>query len=272
VSPSGAAGGRGKGPLVLVGVLVVLVLIAVTGTFIARRGNGDGSVAAGTSTASSAGGGGSGGESGDAGGGGAAGGSSGGASDDGPRSDIKLASDVVVVKGNGGKAIKSFSSDGRTIVLDPAADGIDKLSQGKVLLLTGVTAARVKSLEKNGDGITITTDPATLPEVVQDGDLTWDNQVSADQGKFHLLEPASGSSGGDAGSGSGGGSSGSGDSGDTGGDPSGGDGPDINGPLGGASARLPAPAVPVGETAAATEVPTFVATRVADVGGKTIWG
>ncbi|MBI2704429.1 MAG: hypothetical protein HYX32_03950 [Actinobacteria bacterium] len=253
------SGGRGKG-LVIAGIVVVVILLAGAGVFLARRGS---TTVESGGSASTQGGGGSG-----SGGGGGGGGdqSAGGGPDEMPRGDITLADGVVVVKGNGGKTIKSFSTDGKTIVLDSGADGIDKLSEGKVMLLTGVTAVKVASLEKSGDGVTITTEPATLPDVIKDGELVWDNQVDASQGKFHLIESGTGDStggssgGGSSGGGSSGGSPGAPGSGDDSGIGSGENGPDINNPLGGGAGR---PAFGLGESAAGL---------VMNAPGKTISG
>lgn len=238
--PSATKDRSGKGPLLVIGAVVVVLILVAGGVFVARRGSSGGRVESGGAAAGG----------GSSGGGGSGGGSNGGeasaaaAPDELPRNDIKLQDDVVVVRGNGGKTIKTFSDDGKTISLDPGAEGIDKLTQGKVLLLTGVTAVRVKTLEKNGDAVVITTEPATLPEVVKDGDLSWDNKVDPNAGKFHAIQGGTSASGGGSkgGTGTGGGTGGGGGSGSGGGSTGGTeeDQPDINGPLGGRT-RLPTP-------------------------------
>src|SRR5688500_5991259 len=60
------------------------------------------------------------------------------AADKGPDKNITLTADTVVVDSDGGKALKSFGPDGRSLVLDAGAKGADQLAPGKILLLTGV--------------------------------------------------------------------------------------------------------------------------------------
>ena len=98
------------------------------------------------------------------------------AADKGPDKNITLTADTVVVDGDGGKALKSFGPDGRSLVLDAGAKGADQLAAGKILLLTGVTVVRVVSLARNGDTLEIVGGPVTLPEVIRDGELAWNEQ------------------------------------------------------------------------------------------------
>ncbi len=174
--------GGGKGLLVVIGIFVVLVLIGA-GVFVATRNNS-------SSTASNGG---------DGGGNATNGQTSVGAprtdgqpavpalgDDAAPDSNIKLAPDVIVVRGNGGKTIVSAASDGSTMVLDKSVEGVDKLEAGKVLLLTGMTAVKVKSITTSGDNPEITTEPAILPDVIADGELSWKDQA-VDPDKAQLV-------------------------------------------------------------------------------------
>jgi len=197
-----SSGGSKKGLLVVIGIFVVLVLIAAGAFVVTRKSDSSASGPTGPTAGVATGAGGA-----DTGGGGVAVGS-----DDLPTKDVTLADDVVVVKGNGGKTLKSFDPTGATMTLDASAEGVDQLAVGKVLLLTGVTAIKVKGLEKTGDGVVITTEPATLPEVVKDGDQTWTNEVDPAKGNLILSEGSASSP--DDGGGSGNGGSGSGGSGD----------------------------------------------------------
>lgn len=88
--------------------------------------------------------------------------------------DVELADDVVVVPGAGGDAVRSVSDDGSTLVLADDADGVDDLEEGEVLLLTGITAARVTRLAEVDGGIEVETEPVGLGDVVEDADLTWE--------------------------------------------------------------------------------------------------
>ena len=169
-----------------------------------------------------------------------------------PSKDITLGDKTVVVRGNGGKTLKSVASDGTTFTLDGGADGVDKLSEGSILLLTGVTVVKITGIERNGGDVVVKTKPAAIGEVIKDGDLNW-NDVKTSAGSLSIWDSrpedldvsdkasrdaqaggsgsaspdggsgdsGSGSSGGstgDGGSGSGDGSSGSGDSGSSTGD------------------------------------------------------
>ena len=90
-----------------------------------------------------------------------------------PDPDLTLADDVVVVRSDEGRALRAQTSD--TLEIDADADGIDELDEGEVLLLTGITVARVASLKRRGDVVVVEGEPVTLPEVIVDGDLTWDS-------------------------------------------------------------------------------------------------
>jgi hypothetical protein len=99
------------------------------------------------------------------------------ADDVAPDESIDLADDVVVVRSNGGKAVRSFEDDGATLVIDADAEGADELEAGEVLLLTGVTAARVASIERDGDDLIIEGAPIELTELIEDGELSWADEA-----------------------------------------------------------------------------------------------
>ena len=101
-----------------------------------------------------------------------------------PDDDLTLADDVVVVRSDDGKAVKSFGDDGSSLVIDGDAEGIDDLAEGDVLLLTGVTVVRVESIETDGDDVVVTAAPVTLPEVIQDGELEWDEDIELDRARL----------------------------------------------------------------------------------------
>lgn len=94
-----------------------------------------------------------------------------------PDEDLTLTDDVVVVRSDEGRAVKSFGADGSTVTLDGDAEGLDELDEGDILLLTGVTVVRVESIGSNGDDVVITAGPVTLPEVIEDGELEWDEDI-----------------------------------------------------------------------------------------------
>lgn len=238
---------RGKGPIVA-GVLVVALLLIAVIAVVVVKGNGNSTTTTGSPTTSA--GSGSNGNNGDpdntttsSGGSNNNGGSSDSTTPSGPDVEpdrsITLTADVVVVRSDGGKAVKASAPDGSTITIDGNAPGADKLAAGKILLLTGVTVARIKSIEKSGSDITMTITPATLPEVIADGELKWENQdVDPSTARLRLTgddgyaagkdgDGGAGSGGSGGGGGGGGGPTGTGDgTGDSGGDvsiPDGGD-------------------------------------------------
>ena len=90
-----------------------------------------------------------------------------------PDPRLELSADTVVVRSNGGRAVRSVPDDRDTIVIDAAAPGADQLDQGEIMLLTGVTVVRVKALQRSGDELRITAAPVTLPEVIRNGELAW---------------------------------------------------------------------------------------------------
>jgi hypothetical protein len=131
-------------------------------------------------------------------------------SDEMPSDDVTLVDDVVVVNSEQGSNFKGYSSDGTSMLIADDAPGIDDLQSGEVLLLSGITVVRASSVEKSDDGVVVTGEPVTLPEVIADADLAWTDVVyDPDQMRLFVYESSdSGSGGTESGSGSGSGSSG----------------------------------------------------------------
>ena len=125
-----------------------------------------------------------------------------------PSPDVTLADDVVVVDSKRGAMFKGYSDDGSSLLIDASAPGIDQLDSGEILLLSGITVVRASQVDKSEDGVVVTGTPATLPEVIADGDLSWDD-VAYDPDKVRVFVyddgggGAASSSGGSSGSGSG---------------------------------------------------------------------
>lgn len=123
-----------------------------------------------------------------------------------PSPDVTLADDVVVVDSKQGAMFKGFSEDGTGMLIDKSAPGIDKVEAGSVLLLSGITVVRVVDIEELDEGFAVTGGPVTLPEVIVDGDLSWED-VKYDPEKMRLRVWETGDTGGgdtDAGGSSGG--------------------------------------------------------------------
>lgn len=91
-----------------------------------------------------------------------------------PDPNLELSDETVVVRSDGGRAVKQIPDDAGTIVIDAGAEGADELDPGDIMLLTGVTVVRVAALDKEGDELRITGAPVSLPEVIRNGDLSWD--------------------------------------------------------------------------------------------------
>jgi hypothetical protein len=211
--PTGGAPRSSKRGLVVVAVVAVLVLVAGVAFVATRRGD-DTQVAAEDTTATTAatadGGDGSGGDgSGDSGSGDE---STTEISDEMPSEDITLDPDVVIVNSERGEKFKGYSNDGTALLLDPSAENADQLAPGKVLLLTGITVVGVAAVDTTDDGLVVTGQPVTLPEVIADGELSWeDRPIDPEQMRLFSYED-DGSTVEDDGSGGGssGGSSGDG--------------------------------------------------------------
>ncbi len=105
--------------------------------------------------------------------------------DEPPSSDITLADDAVVVRSDNGNAVKELSPDGTRIVLDPGAAGADQIQPGKAMILTGVTAVKVDSVERNGDQLVVTAKPAAITDLIKDGTIHFDD-TKADLSKATL--------------------------------------------------------------------------------------
>jgi hypothetical protein len=93
-----------------------------------------------------------------------------------PDPKLELSADTVIVRSDGGKAVKGFGADGKTIRIDAKAKGADKLAIGKILLLTGVTVVRVANMTDDNGVLSITGAPVGLPELIPDGELSWSNR------------------------------------------------------------------------------------------------
>jgi hypothetical protein len=127
-------------------------------------------------------------------------------SDEMPSDDITLVDDVVVVDSKQGAMFKGYSNDGTSLLVDAAAPGIDELQSGDILLLSGITVVRAAQVDRSDDGVVVTGEPATLPEVIADGDLSWEDVVyDPDEVRLFVYEDSSGGGAGSSGQGSSGG-------------------------------------------------------------------
>jgi len=89
-----------------------------------------------------------------------------------PSPDIKLTDDVVVVDSKQGKMFKGYSNDGKSLLLDKSAPGIDQLKAGKILLLSGITVVRATQVDDTPDGGGPGNGQATGPGAGRSGEPT----------------------------------------------------------------------------------------------------
>ena len=99
---------------------------------------------------------------------------------------VRLADDVVVVQADAGRNVASVGKDGASLVLRAGTPGLDQLAVDKVMLLTGIGAARVTSLDPQGKDTAVSFKPVTLTDVVKDADLSW-NGTKIDFSKAKVL-------------------------------------------------------------------------------------
>ncbi len=105
--------------------------------------------------------------------------------DEPPSSDLTLADDAVVVRSDNGNAVKELSPDGTRLVLDAGASGADQVQPGKAMILTGVTAVKVDSVERDGDQLIVKAKPAAITDLIKDGTIHFDD-TKADLSKATL--------------------------------------------------------------------------------------
>jgi hypothetical protein len=98
--------------------------------------------------------------------------------------EVTLQPDVVVVSG-GADAIRSQSPDGLTWTIKGGAPGADRLVPGKVMFVTGLAVGRVLAVRSsNGDRV-VTLGPASITDVIQDGDIASSQPVAIDTMTAH---------------------------------------------------------------------------------------
>ena len=64
---------------------------------------------------------------------------------------------------------------------DRSATEIADLSEGQVVVLTGVDLVRVTAVESEDDAIVLSTEPASLPDAVSDADVSWNVGVDVSE-------------------------------------------------------------------------------------------
>lgn len=99
----------------------------------------------------------------------------------GPQPDpsITYQPDVVLI-GGGPAAILSVSEDGMVWTMDPAAPGVANLTAGRIMFASARAVGRVLNVEQTPAGTAVTLAPVGLGEVIAEGRITFDEQVSLD--------------------------------------------------------------------------------------------
>jgi len=91
--------------------------------------------------------------------------------------------EVVLIDG-GPNAIRSVSSDGLVWTMDGHAGGVRDLQPGKIMFAASDAAGRVVKVEARGADIAVTLAPVRLTDIVKDGHIKVDQDVSLDSLSF----------------------------------------------------------------------------------------
>jgi hypothetical protein len=84
----------------------------------------------------------------------------------------------------------SVSADGTTYTFDRAAEDIAGLTEGAVVVLSGVSLRRIDSITTTDDTVTLETSSATLNEAIRDGTLGWECNVDFASAAAAVLDGA----------------------------------------------------------------------------------
>jgi hypothetical protein len=87
--------------------------------------------------------------------------------------NLQLQPDLTVVERKDKPVVKSIEGNGTGYLLDGSAPGVDKISEGKVLLVKNEVAGRVKKIERAGGDVRVTLEGVPLGELVKEGEITW---------------------------------------------------------------------------------------------------
>ncbi|WP_166378821.1 hypothetical protein [Catellatospora methionotrophica] len=97
-----------------------------------------------------------------------------------PDSSITLDPDVVLIDG-GPTAIRGIDPARMTITLDGDAGGVADLKPGKVLFASALAVGRVVRTAAEGDDVVVTIAPVDVTDVIRDGHLQFDEELSFGQ-------------------------------------------------------------------------------------------
>lgn len=102
-----------------------------------------------------------------------------------PDPNVALQPDVVMIK-DGPKAIRDASGDGLTWTMDSSAPGVGDLKVGSVMMASSLATGRVTKLDHQGGNTVVTLAPASLTDIVQNGDLK-SGDVPVDFGQTTMM-------------------------------------------------------------------------------------
>lgn len=115
--------------------------------------------------------------------------------------DAELTDETTLVEGESMDAVVEADTEAHRYVIDESKlDG--DLSEGSVLLVSGVALRRITSISRDGDRSTVETAFAPVTDAVENGTVGWDATVGFDaafspdaEGKESRIVPAAGSNG-----------------------------------------------------------------------------
>lgn len=100
--------------------------------------------------------------------------------------NVKLQPDLTVVERKGKAVVEKISDNGSGYTLDGSAPGVDKITEGKVLLVKNEVVGRVKKVERTGDDVHVTLGKVELGEIITDGEHSW-NDLKPDTTRTKML-------------------------------------------------------------------------------------
>lgn len=80
---------------------------------------------------------------------------------------------VVLDRATTARSLRSVSTDGSVLVFDAAEPAVADLQPPKVLLLEWIAVRKVVAVARQGEYLAVRTEPASLVETIEDGEIRW---------------------------------------------------------------------------------------------------